>query len=274
MLGDTRRGFSSASLRPPHLGPGRSPLASWPSCVFVPPGPSLRPLVPSPSSALRPTCVLGLRFPLPTALAGPPSGLYGSVRPRPGGRARVRHGLTVVGTYGHVPGALSPLYVSKFVSPPPLTSAAGFASVFPSSTPVLDLFPAVPSSGHSGLFHRSVCGGPRPVRAPRCRNLLKCTHSEFQRLETETRGPRGQRQGLADTGASVGHRELEPRVGGGAGDGAVPESEGVAETPPASPASPTGFRMEGGVSWLSGWLWLMPRGQGQGGGAPCSGRGH
>lgn len=39
---------------------------------------------------------------------------------------------------------------------------------------------------HSGLFHRSVCGGP--VRAPRCHNLLKCTHSEFQRLETETRG--------------------------------------------------------------------------------------
>lgn len=132
--------------------------SSWP----LTPAPCPLSLLSPARSAIGPTCVLGLRFPLPTALAGPPSGLYGSVRPRPGGRARVRHGLTVVGTYGHVPGALSPLYVSTFVSPPPLTSAAGFASVFPSSTPVLDLFSAVPSSAtaasSTGLSAAVPCG--------------------------------------------------------------------------------------------------------------------
>lgn len=170
MLGDTRRGFSAASLRPPISAPGGLPLLPGPLAslfLLAPHSGPLSPLPPQPCplrhrSAIGPTCVLGLRFPLPTALAGPPSGLYGSVRPRPGGRASVRHGLTVVGTYGHVPGALSPLYVSKFVSPPPLTSAAGFASVFPSSTPVLDLFPAVPSSAtaasSTGLSAAVPCG--------------------------------------------------------------------------------------------------------------------
>lgn len=155
--------------------------------VFFSPGPSLQALLPSPPSEplLHPpqisehTCVLSSSHLCCQPLLGLLK-LYGSVRPRPGGRGRVRPGPAKVGSYssggstvgrsgGPRPcmglwlpqprGFLLPLQVPKFgnfqASAP---SAAGCTSVFP-HTRVLDLFPTVPPATVAHVTS-SICGIP------------------------------------------------------------------------------------------------------------------
>lgn len=185
-----------ASLRPSHLAPEPFALASWPSCGSVPPGPSLRAL-PSPTrqpllspARLCHQTVPVCSAPLPSAacLAGPPSAALWLCQTPPWGQGQSEAWADQGGDLrAYACGAPSPLYVPKFLSPQPPASAAGFTSLFPNNTHVLDLLPAIPPATVASSTG-SVCRSPRHVRALRCHNLSKFIHGEFQRLETETRG--------------------------------------------------------------------------------------
>lgn len=190
VLGDTRRGFSAASLRPPISAPGGLPLLPGPLAslfLLAPHSGPLSPLPPQPCP-LRHRTYLCARAPLPSAnclgwasfwplwlCQTPPWGQgQGEAWADSGGDLRARAW-----------GSVTSLCIQVCKPPAPHLSS-GVRVCFSQQHPRPRSVSCRSFLRHSGLFHRSVCGGP--VRAPRCHNLLKCTHSEFQRLETETRG--------------------------------------------------------------------------------------
>lgn len=203
MLGDVKPALSCtllisrprtafiSSLRLSHLAHGWWPLAFCPlPLVFFSPGPSLQALLAllpsSPSEPLlHPPQISEHTWELCSShlCCQPLLGLlelYGSVRPRPGGRGRVRPGPAKVGTYssggstvgrdgGPRPcmglwlpqprGFLLPLQVPKFGNFQASTpSAAGCTSVLP-NTRVLNLFPTIPPAT-AAPFTSSICGIP------------------------------------------------------------------------------------------------------------------
>lgn len=190
VLGDTRRGFSAASLCPPISAPGGLPLLPGPLAslfLLAPHSGPLSPLPPQPCP-LRHRTYLCARALLPSAnclgwasfwplwlCQTPPWGQgQGEAWADSGGDLQAR-----------ACGSVTSLCIQVCKPPAPHLSS-GVRVCFSQQHPRPRSVFCRSFLRHSGLFHRSVCGGP--VRAPRCHNLLKCTHSEFQRLETETRG--------------------------------------------------------------------------------------